>query len=257
MQQKVIVTAGGSGIGKAIADKFLAGGAHVHIADISPEAVDAQSGTTNLTASVADVSDEDSVAEMFNAAITNLGGLTTMVNCAGIAGPTAALEHIALQDWRACLAVNLDGAFLCSRMAIPHLKAIGSGSIVNISSTAGLMGYPLRSPYASAKWALIGLTKTMAMELGPYGIRVNVICPGSVDGPRMDRVIAAEAAKKGVEAEVIRDRYTADSSLRTFIDAEDIANMVSFLSSDEARRVSGQAIPVDGHVVNAGSLEEH
>ncbi len=253
MGHKVIVTAGASGIGRAIAEAFLADGAQVHIADLNIEAVEDR---PNLTASVANVADEDSVAQLFDDALGHLGGLSVLINCAGIAGPTAALENIALKDWHDCLAVNLDGTFLCSRLAIPHLKAAGAGSIVNISSTAGLMGYPLRSPYASAKWALIGLTKTMAMELGPFGVRVNAICPGSVDGPRMDRVIAAEAEKKGVEAQVIRDRYTADTSLRTFIDAEDIADMAVFLSSPQAHRVSGQAIPVDGHVVNAGSLEQ-
>ena len=255
MDQKIIVTAGASGIGAAIVDKFLSEGAQVHVADIDANAIAIVSEQSNLTASVTDVSDEASVANMFDAALNNMGGLTTLVNCAGIAGPTAVVENITLEQWRRCLAVNLDGAFLCCRQAVPYLKKARAGSIINISSTAGLMGYQLRSPYASSKWALIGLTKTLAMELGPFGIRVNAICPGSVDGPRMDAVIAAEAEKKGLEARVIRERYTADSSLRTFISVEDIANMVAFLTSPLAARVSGQAIPVDGHIVNAGSLE--
>jgi NAD(P)-dependent dehydrogenase (short-subunit alcohol dehydrogenase family) len=253
--QKIIVTAGASGIGAAIVDKFLSGGAQVHIADIDGGAVAALAERPGLTTSMADVSNEDDVAALFKTAVANMDGLTVLVNCAGIAGPTAAVENIDLEDWRACLAVSLDGTFLCSRQAIPYLKEAGAGSIINMSSTAGLMGYPLRAPYASAKWALIGLTKTLAMELGPFGIRVNAICPGSVDGPRMDAVIAAESAQKGIKAQVIRDRYTADSSLRTFVSVEDIANMAAFLVSAQAARVSGQAIPVDGHVVNAGGLE--
>ena len=256
MQQKVIVTAGASGIGAAIVDKFLSGGALVHVADIDAGAVAAIPQQSGLTASIADVSKEEDVATLFETALSNMGGLTVLVNCAGIAGPTAAIEQISLADWRACLAVNLDGTFLCSRLAAMHMKEARSGAIINLSSTAGLMGYPLRSPYASAKWALIGLTKTLAMELGPFGIRVNAICPGSVDGPRMDAVIAAEAKQKGVEARVIRERYAAGASMRTFVTAEDIANLAAFLASPEAARVSGQAIPVDGHTENTGSLED-
>ncbi len=255
MEQKIIVTAGASGIGAAIVDQFLSEGAQVHIADADAGALAVQVERPGLTASLCDVADEKNVAEMFDAALTNMGGLTALINCAGIAGPTATVETITLEQWRRCLAVNLDGTFLCCRQAVPYLKETGVGSIINISSTAGLMGYPLRSPYASSKWALIGLTKTLAMELGPFGIRVNAICPGSVDGPRMDAVIAAEANKKGVAAQIVRDRYAADTSLRTFVSVEDIANMAVFLASPQSARVSGQAIPVDGHIVNAGSLE--
>ncbi len=256
MENKVIVTAGASGIGAAIAEKFLSQGALVHIADIDAKAVHALTEREGLSSSVTDVSDEGSIATMFDTALSNMGGLTTLVNCAGIAGPTAAIENIDLEDWQKCLAVNLDSSFLCTKHVVPFLKEARAGSIINISSTAGLMGYPLRSPYASAKWALIGLTKTLAMELGPFGIRANVICPGSVEGPRMDAVIAAEARQKGVDAQVIRDRYTASASLRTFISTGDIANMAAFLASPEAERVSGQSITVDGHTENAGSLGE-
>jgi len=256
MDHKVIITAGATGIGAAIADKFLSDGAQVHIGDIDPNAITAVSDKPGLSASVTDVSDEASIKQMFDDALANMGGLTVLVNCAGIAGPTSILENIELADWRKCLAVNLDGAFLCAKQAIPHLKEAKGGSIINISSTAGLMGYPMRSPYASSKWAIIGLTKTLAMELGPYGVRVNAICPGSVDGPRMDAVIAAESIQRGVEAEIIRDRYTADTSMRTFITVDDIANMATFLASPLAARVSGQAIPVDGHTCNAGALED-
>ncbi|MBC8445187.1 MAG: SDR family oxidoreductase [Rhodospirillaceae bacterium] len=254
MDQKVIVTAGASGIGAAIAEKFLSQGALVHIADINP--VQALDDNSKQTSSITDVSNEDQVAALFEMALEKMGGLTTLVNCAGIAGPTAAIENVELKDWRACIAVNLDSTFLCSKYAVPHLKAARAGSIINISSTAGQMGYPMRSPYSSAKWALIGFTKTLAMELGPFGIRSNVICPGSVDGPRMDAVIAEEARQKGIDEETVRKGYTYSASLRTFISAQDIANMVAFLASPEAEKVSGQAIPVDGHIVNATFPED-
>jgi NAD(P)-dependent dehydrogenase (short-subunit alcohol dehydrogenase family) len=254
MDQKVIVTAGASGIGAAIAEKFLSVGAQVHVADINP--VDASTEHPCLTSSLTDVSKEEQVASLFETALEKMAGLTTLVNCAGIAGPTAAIENIELEDWRRCIAVNLDATFLCSKYAVPHLKAARAGSIINISSTAGQMGYPMRAPYSSSKWALIGLTKTLAMELGPYDIRVNAICPGSVDGPRMDAVITAEAKQKGVSEEIIRKGYTYSASLRTFISARDVANMAFFLASPEAERVSGQAIPVDGHIVNATFPED-
>ncbi|MYD75974.1 MAG: SDR family oxidoreductase, partial [Gammaproteobacteria bacterium] len=183
------------------------------------------------------------------------GGVDILVNCAGIAGPTALVEEISLKDWHRCIAVNLDSAFLYCRALIPAMREAGRGCIINISSTAGWHGFPMRSPYAAAKWAVIGLTRTLAMELGPSGIRANVICPGSIDGDRMDRVIADESDQKGVTEEVIRKKYTNSCSLRTFIDAEDIAKMALFLASPGASRVTGQVLNVDGHLENPGSLE--
>jgi NAD(P)-dependent dehydrogenase (short-subunit alcohol dehydrogenase family) len=170
-----------------------------------------------------------------------------LVNNAGIAGPAGPTEDCDIDAWRQTLAVNLDGAFHCLRHAIPLLKETGAGSIVNIASTAGLYGYPLRAPYVASKWALIGLTKTLAIELGPHGIRANAVCPGSIDGPRMDRVIAAEAAARSVSQASVREAYTRQTSLRCFIDAADIADMVLFLCSDAGARINGQAMAVDGH----------
>ncbi len=169
---------------------------------------------------------------------------------AGVAGPTAAVEDIALEDWRACVSVNLDAAFLAAKYAAPKMKAAGAGVFLVTSSTAGQYGYPFRAPYASAKWAVIGLMKTLAMELGPHGIRANAICPGSVEGPRMDGVIAREAAAKEMSPEQVRAGYAAGTSMRSFVRAEDIADMAVFLASDGAARVSGQVIAVDGHTVN-------
>ena len=248
VDKRVLITAGGAGIGRAIAGAFCAAGARVHVCDIDTEALaDAKRQWPDLGATLTDVADPDGVERLFDEALGNLGGLDFMINNAGIAGPTAAVEHCEIDDWRRTLAVNLDATFFCARRAIPALKAAGGGGIVNMSSSAGLFGYPLRSPYVAAKWAIIGFTKTLSMELGPHGIRANAICPGPVSGPRMDRVIAAQSEARGVPEQEIRDTYTRHVSLRTFIDPEDIANAVVFLCSPAGAKISGLAFPVDGH----------
>lgn len=255
--QQVVVTAGGSGIGRAIAEGFLQSGARVHIADIDAAAIAAMcKDNPTVSSSMADVSDQEQVRHLFAQARAHLTGIDVLVNCAGIGGPAALVEDLSYENWRRCLAVNLDGTFLCTRAVATQMKAKGSGSIINIASTAGLYGYPLRSAYASAKWAIIGFTKSMAMEMGPSGVRVNAICPGSVNGPRMDTVIANEAKAKGIAAAAIRQRYAKTCSLRTFIDAEDIANMAVFLASPAGKRITGQAISVDEHIETPGGLDE-
>ncbi len=230
----------------------------MHIADVDGRAIaGASAANPDMSCTIADVANEADVSRLFDEASAVLGGdVTVLVNCAGIGGPAAFVEDLGYEDWRRCLAVNLDGTFLCTRAVAASMKAAGSGSIINISSTAGLYGYPLRSAYASAKWAVIGFTKSMAMEMGPSGVRVNAICPGSVSGPRIDTVIANESRAKGIPEQAIRERYVKTCSLRTFIDAEDIADMAVFLASPAAKRISGQAICVDGHVENPGGLEE-
>jgi len=245
---RVVVTAGAAGIGAATARMFLERGARVHICDVDEYAL-AQFLDENPKASgiKANVSDEQDVENLFDAADEELGGLDFLVNNAGIAGPTALAHEVGYAEWKQCLDVNLGGAFLCARQAIPRLKAAGGGGIVNLSSTAGIFGYPRRAPYAAAKWAIIGFTKTLAMELGPHDVRVNAICPGAVSGPRMDRVIAAEAHSSGVSEEDVRTAYTECVSLRTFVSPEDIAAMIGFLCSEPGSKISGQAIPVDGH----------
>jgi len=254
-EQRVIVTAGASGIGRAIVDAFLENGARVHVADFDANSVAALPAIDNLTASVTNVADADEVHQMYTAARKYIGPATVLVNCAGIAGPTAVMEDIDPAAWRQCVAVNLEASFLCAQQAIPDMKEAGAGSIINMSSTAGLFGYPMRTPYAAAKWGLIGLTKSMAMELGPWGIRVNAICPGSVEGPRMDAVMAAEATKRGTKPDDVRATYTKGVSLRTFVTAQDIANMALFLCSPAGAKVSGQALPVDGHTEFNGTME--
>ena len=251
---EVLITAGASGIGRAITESFLEQGARVHVLDIDQHALLCMGesldpgATCRLTQ--ADVADPCAVA----AAFENQSALDVLVNCAGIKGPTGPVESLDLTDWRQCIAVNLDATFLCCKQAIPLLRRSSHGSIISLSSTAGWHGYPLRAPYAAAKWGVIGLTKSLAMELGPAGIRVNAICPGSVSGPRMDQVISDEALEKGMPEADVREAYTRAVSLRTFIDADDIADTALFLASPAARRITGQAISVDGHLESFASL---
>ena len=174
-----------------------------------------------------------------------LGGLDALVNNAGIAGPTAACEEVLLADWQRTLAVNLTGQFLCAQRAIPLLKASRNASIANLSSAAGRFGFPLRTPYAASKWGVIGLTKSLSIELGPHGVRVNAICPGSVAGPRIDAVFANRAAARGSLPEVVRDEALAKTSLRRLVSADDIANAIVFLASPLGANISGHALPVD------------
>ena len=181
---------------------------------------------------------------------TDWGGLDVLCANAGIKGPTASIDEMPLDGWRECLSVNLDGAMLAARGAARLMEAQGSGVMLFTSSTSGLYGTPYRAPYVAAKWAVIGLMKTVAMELGPNGIRANAICPGSVNGPRIDRVIAAEAAAKGMTAEAVRSGYAAGTALGRLSDPEDVAAMAVFLASAAARMISGQAIAVDGFTIN-------
>ena len=246
--QRVLVTAGASGIGRAMAQAFAAAGARVWVTDIDAEALD--SCPADWGRACADASDEAAVTAVF-ADITDIwGGVDVVCANAGIAGPTALIEDIDLADWRRCVAVNLDGAFLVAKHAAAGLKAQGAGVMLLTSSTAGFFGYPQRAPYAAAKWAVIGLMKTLAMELGPYGVRVNALCPGAVEGPRMDGVMAREADAKGIDVEAVRTGYASGTSMRTWVTGADIAAMAVFLASDAARFVSGQVIAVDGHTFN-------
>ena len=248
MADRVLITAGGGGIGRAMAEAFAARGAQVWVTDLDEAALaDLPPGVRGIAV---DAADEAGMGALFDRIATDWGGLDVLCANAGIAGPTAAVEDVALSDWRACVSVNLEGAFLATRGAAPMMKAAGRGAIIYTSSTAGIFGYPNRAPYAAAKWAVIGLMKTVAMELGPHGIRANAICPGAVEGPRMEGVLAREAAAKGTTRDALYAGYASGTSMRTWVEARDIAEMAVFLGSDAARRVSGQVIAVDGHTEN-------
>jgi NAD(P)-dependent dehydrogenase (short-subunit alcohol dehydrogenase family) len=245
---RIIVTAGASGIGRAMAEEFLSQGAQVAICDIDEAALaDFSTAHPEAIAVNASVADQQQVEAFFDQVETAFGGLDVVCANAGTGGPAGAIEEIMFEDWRACLAVNLDGAFLTARCAAKIMKAQGNGLLLFTSSTAGIMGYPYRSPYAAAKWAVVGLTKTLAMELGPQGIRVNAVCPGAVEGDRMDRVIANEANTRGITEEEVRQRYVTGVSMKTWVKAEDIAAMATFLASPAGAKISGQVISVDGH----------
>lgn len=243
---KVLITAGGSGLGRAMATAFHDAGHEVWATDIS------ESGLENVPwqTTRADSSSEADNQNLFTEIQSVWGGIGVVCANAGIAGPTAGVENVSLNDWRECVSVNLEGAFLTAKYATPLMKQQKSGAMIFTSSTAGIFGYPNRAPYAAAKWGIIGLMKTIAMELGPFGVRANVIAPGAVEGPRMEGVLAREAAAKGMTRDQVYKGYAAGTSMRTFVTAQDVAAMALFLGSDAAARVSGQVIAVDGHTEN-------
>lgn len=248
MSQRVLITGGGSGIGLAMAQGFLAAGARVRVTDVDPATIkDLPDG---ITGSVADVSDEAGMGAVFATLQADWGGLDVLCANAGIAGPTASVEDISLTDWKNCVSVNLEGAFLAAKFAAPMMKDQRAGAIILTSSTAGIFGYPNRAPYAAAKWGVIGLMKTLAMELGPYGIRANAVAPGAVEGPRMEGVLEREAAAKGMTRDQVYRGYASGTSMRAWVTVEDIANTAVFLASDAARMISGQVLAVDGHTEN-------
>lgn len=245
---RVLITAGASGIGRAMGHAFEAAGHAVWVTDVDDDALAAV--PDGWKSSRVDASNEPEVSALFAAIRAEWGGLDVLCSNAGIAGPTALVEDIALEDWRRCVSVNLEGAFLAAKYAAPLMKAAKSGVVTITSSTAGQHGFPNRAPYSSAKWAVIGLMKTLAMELGPFGIRANAICPGAVEGPRMKGVMEREAVAKGMSYKQIYDGYASGSSMGSLVEASDIADMAVFLASPQARMVSGQVIAVDGHTVN-------
>jgi NAD(P)-dependent dehydrogenase (short-subunit alcohol dehydrogenase family) len=247
--QRVLVTAGAAGIGLAIADRLERDGAQVLVCDVSQDALDAFADRhPKAHAVAADVADEAAVETLIGQVRERLGGLDALINNAGIAGPTGAVEAIDPADWRRCIEVCLTGQFLCAHYAVPLIKAAGGGSIVNMSSAAGRHGYAFRTPYSAAKFGVIGLTQSLAKELGPSNIRVNAILPGIVEGPRMEGVIRDRADQLGVTYAQMEAEYLARISLRRMVSAEDVAAMVAFLLSRDGYNISGQSLGVDGNV---------
>lgn len=242
---RVLITAGASGIGLEIARAFVREGAKVHVCDIDRPALEAlKTSDPALTWSVCDVADRAQVAAMFDDALKALGGLDCLVNNAGIAGPTGRVEEINPEDWDRCLTVDLTGQFNCVRLAVPHLKKSKNASIMNLSSQAGKHGFPLRSPYSAAKWGVVGFTKTIAIELGAYGIRANALLPGLVAGDRIRRVIEAKAQQRGVSFKEQEQHMMQYASLKEYVTPQQLADMVVLTASPRGRTISGQAISI-------------
>ena len=246
MPVRVAITAAAGGFGLTVARAFAAQGADVHVCDVDAAAV-AAATAEGLHATEVDVSELTALDHWIDGVLRAGGGLDVLVNNAGIAGPTALVEDIEPAEWQHSLAVSLTSHYRTCARVIPAMKAARHGSIINISSTAGQHGIGLRAPYVAAKWAVIGLTKTLAIELGAYDVRANAICPGSVDGDRMRGVIAREAAARGTPAEAVEREYLEGQSIPRFVQPAEIADLCLFLASDAARMITGQAIAVDGH----------
>jgi NAD(P)-dependent dehydrogenase (short-subunit alcohol dehydrogenase family) len=244
--QKVLITAGAAGIGREFARAFAATGAKVFVCDIDEAALAAiAKEIPGLIARRCDMGKRAEIERMVPDAVTALGGLDVLINNAGIAGLTLPVEQYPPDDWDKVVAVNLTAMFDVTRLAIPHLKQSKAGCIINMSSIAGRYGFANRSPYAATKWAVIGLTKTLAMELGPSGIRANAIAPGAVEGDRIVRVFQGRAQISGRSLEEVKADAFAAQSIDGFIDPKDIAQLAVFLASDAAKSISGQVIPID------------
>jgi NAD(P)-dependent dehydrogenase (short-subunit alcohol dehydrogenase family) len=244
---RVLVTAGASGIGRCIALAFRDEGARVHICDIDDAALKAfTTENPGVTTTRADVSDRRQVGDLIDETVKSLGGLDVLVKNAWIAGPTGGVDAIAPEDWDRCLAINITGQFNCARLAVPHLKKSRNASIINLSSAAGRVGFAMRTPYAASKWAVVGFSKSLAIELGGSGIRCNAILPGLVEGPRINRVFEAKAEARGISFEAMRADALSVISLQTTVTPEQIADTVIFLCSKRGATISGQAISVCG-----------
>src|SRR6266481_5180282 len=234
--KRVLITAGGAGIGRAMTDVFHKAGARVHICDVVQASLDETVETfPGVSATLADVSSLKDVDRLFADLKKRLGGLDCLINNAGIAGPTGKVEDIAVEDWERCIAVDLNGMFYCTRLAVPMIKAAGGGSIINLSSAAGRLGFPFRTPYAAAKWGVVGFTKSLSMEVGPDNIRVNAIQPG---------VVEAKAKAVGISFEEQKRISLERVSMHRMVSPYDIANMALYLASDIGRNVTGQALSV-------------
>ena len=251
LNKKIIISAAADGIGWSIAQECMLNGAIVYLTDKNNESLDEISKhdlyEKQFFLDKVNAHDAQEVENYFIKIKNNVDNIDALINNVGIAGPTGKLEELNINDWKETIDININSHFYYNKFSIPLIKKNNGGSIINLSSTAGLFGFPLRSPYAASKWAVIGMTKSLAVELGEFNIRVNAICPGSVSGDRMKRVIEAKAESLGVTKESLQKDYESMVSLKTFVDKKDVSNMVVFLLSDEAKNISGQVMTVDGN----------
>ena len=249
--KKIIISAGASGIGWATTKVCLSKGAIVYLCDIDHKSLNKIKKNPlynkKLFVYECDASDEYQVSNFFDQINKKTKKIDALINNVGVAGPTGTIEKLTSEDWEQTLKINVISHFYFTKLAIPMLKKNKGGSIINISSGAGIMGFPLRSPYAASKWAIIGVTKTLAMELGKFKIRVNAICPGTIKGDRMVRVIKDKAKFLKVSKKTIEKEFISMASMNCWVYEEDIGKMCAFLISSDAEKISGQVIPVDGN----------
>ncbi len=244
--QRVLITAGATGIGREFARAFASNGAKVFVCDIDEPALsELAREIPGLIIARCDMGKRSDIERMVPDAVAALGGLDVLINNAGIAGLTLPVDQMPPDEWDKVVAVNLTAMFDVCRLAIPHLKQSKAACIVNMSSIAGRYGFQNRSPYAATKWGVIGLTKTLAMELGEWGIRANAIAPGAVAGDRIERVFAGRAQISGRSLDDVRAEAMAAQSIKAMVDPKDIAQLAVFLASDAAKAISGQVLPID------------
>ena len=247
---RAIVTGGGRGIGEAICLELAERGAEIAIADVDEdgmaETVERIEADTDATAAAysVDLADPDLVDDRIEEILDDLGGVEVLVNNSGIMGPTAPLEDVTVEEWDRTMDVNLRGQFLTCRAVLPTMKAAGFGRIVNIASMTGKNPLYNRAPYAASKIGVVGLTRTLADEVGDHDINVNAICPGPVDGPRLDRVFEGQAEARGVPVERVREEAKAESARGELVQPEDVAQLARCLCSPDADRITGQDLNV-------------
>jgi len=254
LREKVaVVTGAAKGLGAAITDVLACDGAQIVLAGRDLEALEAHATQLhgeypereNLVVTC-DVTSEADVQALIGSAVERFGGLDILVNTAGVIGPIETpAQGVSVDDFRAVLDVNVLGTFLPCKFAIPHLIERGGGRIVNIAGTSGLRGYRNRVAYSSSKWAVRGLTRTLALELGPHDITVNTICPNVTHGERMTKIVNEKARRLGRTPQDVYAEFTAQTALGRFIEDSDIAHAVRFLVSAGGRNVTGHDIVVD------------
>ncbi len=249
-----IVTGAGRGIGRAISKVMAREGAAITLAarsldQLQATASEIQGAGGRCAVVQTDVTSEDSVNQMVKETLDEFGTVDILVNNSGIAGPTALCEETTVEDWNATFAVNVIGPFLCAKAVLPTMKAKRSGRIINISSMSGKRPLVRRTPYTSSKMAVMGFTRTLAHEVGEFGITVNSVCPGATSGERIDNVIRNLAETQGKSEDEILAGFTDPSALKTLVDPDDTAEVVCFLASDRASKMTGQDINVTAGLV--------
>lgn len=243
----VLLTGAGDSVGRVTAEKFLAAGAAVHICDVRPDAVKATlENNPEMSGSVCNVGDAKEVKTMFEDALRCMGRVDVLVNCVGIAGPHAPLEEITDEDWHTSMQINATGMFYTMKQAIPGMKERRFGSIVNFSSASTVSRLPNRSAYIVSKYAVEGLTKNAARELGPYNVRCNAILPGVINNERWNTVLRRVAAEQGMATHEFEEKALQYISMRVKIEPSELADTVLFLASDEAPHITGVLMEVSG-----------